>query len=54
MADEYQANDLSLEYISKLGQIDNQKGYVLKDMLVSSQESFIIKKNRLNLKESQQ
>ncbi|PHR57065.1 MAG: hypothetical protein COA44_06650 [Arcobacter sp.] len=41
MADEYQDNDLSLEYISKLRQVDNQKAYILKEMVISSQKCLI-------------
>jgi len=44
MADEYEDNDLSLEYISKLRQVDNQKTYILKEMVISSQESLIANK----------
>ena len=44
MADEYQDNDLSLEYISKLRQVDNQKESILKEMVISSQESLISNK----------
>ena len=44
MADEYQNNDLSLEYISKLRQVDNQRAYILKEMVRASQESLINKK----------
>ena len=44
MADEYDDSDLSLEYISKLRQVDTQKGYILKEMVIASQESLINKK----------
>lgn len=41
LADEYNDNDLSLEYISKLRQIDAQKSYIQKEMVKKSYLSMI-------------
>ncbi len=41
LADEYQDNDLSLEYISKLRQVDSQKSYIQKEMEKQAHQSMI-------------
>lgn len=41
LADEYQDNDLSLEYISRLRQVDSQKAYIQKEMVKKSYISMI-------------
>ncbi|MDF1880815.1 hypothetical protein JHD50_05765 [Sulfurimonas sp. MAG313] len=41
MADEYENNDLSLEYIAKLRQIDNLKLYIDKKIVSASQKSLV-------------
>lgn len=41
LADEFDDNDLALEYISKLRQVDSQKGFVLKLMEKSANDAMI-------------